>query len=226
VGGSPDAPAHLLLSWNCSVDRDSAAAALFEIWVQEVQRSLYQLLAPESAWGVLGGHEALPVVMRHLEDPDEKSFGPSPDVARDRLLLATLQTAVDKLSALEGPEPALWSWGKIHVVHFRHPLDRLPEAGFMDLDPRSRPGDGFTVCATTYAGSNYEQTQGASFREVLDVGNWDDSKGINVPGESAQPASPHYSDLLPLWIEGNYFPLLYSRPAVEKAATDRLLLEP
>ena len=96
----------------------------------------------------------------------------------------------------------------------------------MDLDPRSRPGDGFTVCATTYAGNNYEQTHGASFREVLDVGNWDDSKGINVPGESAQPGSPHYGDLLPLWLEGHYFPLLYSRPAVEKAATDRLLLEP
>ncbi len=85
---------------------------------------------------------------------------------------------------------------------------------------------GSTVCATSYAGNNYEQTHGASFREILDVGNWDGSQGINVPGESGQPGSPHYGDLLPLWIEGNYFPLLYSRPAVEKAATDRLLLEP
>jgi penicillin amidase len=226
VGGSPDAPARLLLNWNCSIDRDSAAAALFEIWMQEVQRSVYQLLAPQSAWRILEGHGALPVVMRHLEDPDEATFGPSPQAARDHLLLSTLRTAVDKLSVLEGPDPAQWSWGKIHVVRLRHPLDRLPGAGFMDLDPLARPGDGFTVCATTYPGNNYEQTHGASFREVLDVGNWDDSKGINVPGESAQPGSPHYDDLLAIWIEGHYFPLLYSRPAVEKAAKDRLRLEP
>jgi penicillin amidase len=226
AGGSPDAPARLLLDWNCSVDRDSAAAALFEFWIQEVQRSVYQLLAPRSAWRILEGHESLPVVMRHLEHPDEATFGPSPDAARDRLLLSTLGTAVDKLSKLEGSRPAAWSWGKIHVVHFRHPLDRLPGAAWMDLGPLARPGDGFTVCATTYSGNNYEQTHGASYREIFDVGNWDGSKGIDVPGESAQPGSPHYGDLLPLWIEGHYFPLLYSSPAVEKATTDRLLLEP
>jgi penicillin amidase len=226
AGDSPDAPAHLLLNWNCSVDRDSAAAALFEFWIQEIQRSVYHLLAPQSVWGDLEGHEALPVVICHLENPEEATFGPSPQAARDRLLLSTLHTAVDKLSALEGPDPAQWSWGKIHVVHFRHPLDRFPGAGFMDLGPTARPGDGATVCATAYAGNNYEQTHGASFREVLDVGKWDDSKGINVPGESAQPGSPHYGDLLPIWTEGNYFPLLYSHAAVEKAAMDRLLLEP
>jgi len=226
AGGSPDAAAQLLLKWNCSVNRGSAAAALFEIWLQEIQHSVYHVLAPENAWKILEGHEALPVVIRYLENIDELLSGPSPRVARDRLLLSTLRTAVEKLSALEGPDPAQWSWGKIHVAHFRHPLDRLPGAGFMDLDPLARPGDGSTVCATTYGGNNYEQTHGASYREVFDVGNWDDSKGINVPGESAQPGSPHYGDLLPIWDEGKYFPLLYSRPVVEKAATDRLVLEP
>jgi len=226
VGSTPDAAARLLLNWNCSLDRDSAAAALFEIWIQEVQRAVYQLLTPQSAWKVMEGHGALPIVIRYLENVGELVSGLSPQAARDRLLLQALHTAVDKLSALEGSDPTKWSWGKIHVVHFRHPLDRLPGAAFMDLGPLARPGDGSTVCATNYGGNNYEQMAGASYREVFDVGNWDDSKGINVPGESAQPGSPHYGDLLPLWIEGKYFPLLYSRPAVEKAATDRLLLEP
>ncbi|MGO8814285.1 MAG: penicillin acylase family protein [Terriglobia bacterium] len=53
VGGSPDPAARLRLSWNCSVDRDSSAAAPFEIWIQEVQRFLYRLLVPQSAWGVM-----------------------------------------------------------------------------------------------------------------------------------------------------------------------------
>jgi len=227
AGDSPDAPARLILTWNGSLDRDSAAAALFEIWLQELQRSVYQLLAPPSAWKVVEGHWALPVVIRNLKRPDQATFGSSPAQARDRLLLTTLQTAADKLSALEGPDPTQWSWGKIHVVHFRHPLDLMPGAApLMDLGPLARPGDGFTVNATAFSGKGYEQTHGASYREILDPSDWDRSQAVNVPGESAQPCSPHYGDLLPLWIEGRYFPLLYSRAAIEKESKERLVLEP
>ncbi len=154
VGNSRNAAARLLLDWNCSLDRDSAAAALFELWLPEVQRSVYHLLAQQSAWALMEGHGALPVVMRHLEHPDVATFGPSPEAARDRLLLSTLAIAVDKLSRLEGSDPKQWSWGKIHVVHFRHPLDRLPgAAALMDLTPLARPGDGFTACATSFSGN-------------------------------------------------------------------------
>ena len=49
---------------------------------------------------------------------------------------------------------------------------------------------------------------------------------VNVPGQSGQPGSKHYSDLLPLWTEGQYFPLVYSPGAVKKATTDTLTLQP
>jgi penicillin amidase len=48
----------------------------------------------------------------------------------------------------------------------------------------------------------------------------------SVPGQSGQPGSPHYGDLLPLWADGKYFPLLYSREQVETQAQDKLVLEP
>jgi penicillin G amidase len=50
--------------------------------------------------------------------------------------------------------------------------------------------------------------------------------GINVPGQSGQPGSKHYDDLLPLWSTGQYFPLSYSRAAVDAATTDVLQLIP
>jgi len=48
----------------------------------------------------------------------------------------------------------------------------------------------------------------------------------NVPGQSGQPRSRHYDDLLPLWAEGKYFPLLYRRQKVEAMAKEQLTLEP
>jgi penicillin amidase len=80
--------------------------------------------------------------------------------------------------------------------------------------------------AATYRMSDYQVTNGASFRMVVDVGQWDNSVAINTPGQSGDPASPHYRDLAPLWAEGRYFPLLYSREAVERRARTRLLLTP
>jgi penicillin G amidase len=67
---------------------------------------------------------------------------------------------------------------------------------------------------------------GASYREILDLSDWDKSVAINTPGQSGEPGSPHYSDLLPLWSQGVYFPLTYSEEAIKDVVTDRLELQP
>jgi penicillin G amidase len=162
-----------------------------------------------------------------LEHPDQETFGPQPQAARDQLLLDTLKTAVEKLKSLQGAESSYWSWGRLHTVTFHHPLELLTDARpLLNIGPFPRPGDSYTVNNTSYAGENFDQLSGPTYREILDVGNWDESVVANAPGESGQPGSPHYSDLVPLWDQTQYFPLLYSQAAVEKQAKDRLLLEP
>ena len=107
----------------------------------------------------------------------------------------------------------------MHVAELRHPLARA-----FDLPPVSRAGDGNTVFAT--GGANYRQTSGASYREVIDLGDFDNSVAINVPGQSAQPGSEYYDDLLPLWGSDKYFPLVFSRARVEKETKHVLRLQP
>ena len=63
-------------------------------------------------------------------------------------------------------------------------------------------------------------------RFIVDVGNWDDSRAVNLPGESGDPDDPHYRDLADMWLKGQYFPLLYSRAAVEAATEKRVHLVP
>jgi penicillin amidase len=87
-------------------------------------------------------------------------------------------------------------------------------------------GSSFTPMAATYRASDYKLTAGASFRMMLDVGNWDASRVINTPGQSGNPDSPNYRDLAPLWLEGKYVPLRYSRGAVEKETVERIQLTP
>ena len=45
-------------------------------------------------------------------------------------------------------------------------------------------------------------------------------------GLSGQPASPFYGNLLPLWAEDGYFPLVFSAARVDAETTNTLVLEP
>jgi penicillin G amidase len=223
---SADPDVRLLLGWDGVVRKQSAAAALYEIWLEEVTTRVTRRVVPHELWGMMRDWPAIKV-LDALSRPTPEVFGAQPEKARNELLLDALKSAHQKLAALEGPDPAAWAWARIHVVEFLHPLDQFPGAKpLVDLGPVPRPGDDYTVNATGFWGGGYKQVAGASYREVMDLADWDESVAVNVPGQSGQPESPHYSDLLPLWSEGRYFPLSYSRASVEKYVTDKLVLEP
>ena len=59
----------------------------------------------------------------------------------------------------------------------------------------------------------------------MDVADWDRSLVTNVPGQSAQPGSPYYNNLLPLWANDTYFPLVFSRTRVQQESAQKLLLK-
>jgi penicillin amidase len=222
-----DMPRQLLLRWNDVLDRDSAAAALYELWQINVVSEMSQHLAPENTLKVIQNRVPMPVILNHLKNPDEETFGPQPKVARDRLLLDALKAAQGRMISLQGSDPSGWSWGRLHTITFHNPLEVLPNVkALVELGPIPRPGDSFTVNSTAYVGENFDQVSGPSWREILDVGNWDNSEMVNTPAESGEPGSPHYSDLMHLWDQVRYFPMLYSRDAVEKEAKDRMLLDP
>jgi penicillin amidase len=75
-------------------------------------------------------------------------------------------------------------------------------------------------------GAGTVAADGASYREIFDVADWDRSLVINVPGQSGQPGSPFYDNLLKMWAENEYFPLAFSSRAIERAAKHRLTLKP
>jgi penicillin amidase len=230
---SDDPTLKMMLAWNGELARDSSAAALYEVWANELKRALTLRLlqspgkpADNKLARLVEGRLSMPVVFNLLRTPTKEAFGENAVNERNNLMVTTFQSATRELARLQGNDPKNWSWGKLHEVRFRHPLDQVTPgaAEVFDLGPLKRPGDGMTVNATS--GMAYAQTHGASYREILDTSKWDNSRAVNTPGQSGQPASPHYSDLMQMWDRGEYFPLLFSREAVENGAVDKLVLQP
>ena len=222
-----DATVQMMLDWDGALRADSPQATLFELWLDELQKALTSALVPEKARAALGLLTRVRLTQELLH-PTQAAFGGNdPAAARDAALRRTLRRAHDRLVALRGADVKQWAWGAMHTVTFRHALDGLPaDAALLDRGPLRRSGDGEVVQATSFSEGSFEQDDGASYREIFDLSNWDSSVGVNVPGQSGQPGSKHYDDLLPLWLEGRYFPMVYSQHAVDAVTSDLLNLMP
>jgi penicillin amidase len=224
--GVPEA-ARLLLSWDCVLDRESGPAALFEVWLSRLIDLAVRPRVPERLWPIYSVRSPVETLLELLESPDAR-FGANPREACDRLMLAALSEAVDELAGLLGADQERWSWGRLHRAHFRHMLSSAAASEevkqLLDLGSISRGGDGNTPLAT--AGPSFDQVHGASYAHVLDLSDWDRSLAINTPGQSGQPGSNFYGNLVEPWAEGAYLPLTFSRGAVEAVTQDRLRLVP
>ena len=133
-----------------------------------------------------------------------------PREQRDSLVATGLVRAIETLTREQGTDWREWRWGRSNARSFRHPF-----IAAFDLPTVERGGGGTTVAAN-----------GATFREIIDVGDWDRSVATSTPGQSGQPASPFYGNLLPFWANNQYFPLLYTPSAVSANAQHRLVLRP
>ncbi len=193
----------LLLRWDARLEAESPAAALYEAWIEALPRHLFA--------HPLGRSANLQILLRTLE------IRPDPTALR-----RSLADALRFLEQALGKDWSAWQWGRLHTITFRHPID-VPE---WHRGPYARPGDAHTVNSTSSTGQTFAQTNGASYRQIIDLSDWDQSVMTSVPGESGNPGSPHYDDLIPEWTAGRYHPMLFSRKAVEEATVERLLLVP
>ncbi len=211
----------LLRGWDHRTEADSAGAALYEVWIGNfLGPATVARATPQPAREAVARGDTA-AVMDLLEHPDATL----PVQARDEILRQSLVAAYDDVARRLGPDPKTWAWGKLHQAHFEHvlsPLASPAERETLSAGPAPLPGTGLSPLAAGWRPDTFRVVSGASFRMVLDVGAWDNSVTINTPGQSGDPASPHFRDLFPLWAKGEFVPLSYSRPAVE-AVTERIL---
>ena len=114
----------------------------------------------------------------------------------------------------------------MHQPIFVHPLGRVKALAWVfNVTPPEVGGDGFTVNNGGFDPEEpFRQRIVASYRQILDVSNWDRSLVIHTTGQSGLPFHKHYRDFAPLWARGEYVPLLFSRSAVDGAAAERLIM--
>ena len=190
--------------------RAQSEVALFQGWTSgnpDVERARALLAAWDGVLNKDSAAAALHSVWRGASSTLERDAA-RPLAERKAQHEASLAKAIAELQGSQGADWSQWRWGRMHTRAFPHAL-----AGAYSLPTVERPGGAGTVAA-----------DGASYREIFDVADWDRSIVTNVPGQSAQPGSLYYGNLLKLWAEDTYFPLVYSRSRVSREAAQAMTL--
>lgn len=227
----------LLAEWDGVVTADSPAAAVFELFVAEMIQRIVAARAPRAtAWALGKGFTPLAphslIITRRVgqlvhmlrEQPAGWFTRPWPEEIAD-----ALTTVVRTLRERYGDDPSRWAWGRVRPLTLVHPFgERPPLNRVFNLGPFPWGGDANTVGQSAVA---LDDPTGnppfiASLRAVVDVGNWEASRFVLPGGQSGNPLSPHYDDLLPLWQQGEGVPIAWSPEEVERVTESVLHLEP
>jgi penicillin amidase len=118
-------------------------------------------------------------------------------------------------------------WGKLHVMRFEHPIGSIPVLGLIfNVTAPPTGGDAYTVNNAGFNPRTFRQVVVASYRQIIDLGDFDRSVAIHTTGQSGLPFHRHYKDFVRMWAAGEYHPLLFSRSRIEAEAGATLTLTP
>ncbi len=224
----------LLEEWDCDLAADSVPAAIYQVWSKHIAReTLLPKLGEELFDHYYGRREwtnafQFQVLPNILANPTAEWFGENGRAARDQALRHALDAAMDELTESLSDDPDTWRWGSLHTVTFAHPLAMVPDLAEMFTGGIvGTGGDEQTVLQGAFEpGEGYAAGVVPSWRQIVDLADIDASVGMHTTGQSGNPASPHWNDMVGAWAAGEYHPLPFTRPAVEAAASTSLTLSP
>jgi penicillin amidase len=225
LSGAEAAAREQLKNWDFKLNPNSIEATIYVAWESQIKTQANERFIPKSAKGLISLQTSK--IIEWIINPDKK-FGPDPIAGRDRFLAQAFSAGLKDIEEKLGPDKSKWQYGQENYKHtyMAHSLGHLVKDSIkarLDLGPLPRGGYGDTPGSTS---GNLRQNAGASFRIIVNTGDWDAAVATNGPGQSGDPASPFYRNLFEPWAKDQHFPIYYSRDKIEKVSVSKTLLKP
>jgi penicillin G amidase len=193
-----------LRRWDFHMDREKVEPLLFTAWLREFSRSI---LFGRFGDAVADYWDLKPRVMEAVltERPDwcDDPKRPGEESCATRLA-ESLERALAQLRGDYGPDMTQWQWGQAHVARFANLVfSRIPVLRDWLEVAISTPGAYDTVnrgpSAIRDDAHPFEQRFGAGLRIITDMASPNDARMMTTPGQSGDPLSAHFADLLHRW---------------------------
>lgn len=238
AGPDAELARRLLSDWDGVVGAGSAAASVFALAMADLTRRVVTAKAPGAAEAALGrggspvGGPAHTYALRrtgHLvgllrEQPEgyfAKGWGAE--------ITGALAAAVATLRSRHGVDPSGWPFGRVRTLTLRHPAgEKKPLDRIFHCGPFAWGGDAHTISQASVDPSDPtgNPVYIATLRMVVDLADPARARFVLSGGQSGNPCSPHYDDLLPHWLAGAGVTIPWTRDEIAARCRRRLALAP
>lgn len=203
-----------LEAWDGDMSVASVAATIFAAWYQEIKKlqpsaetDLYQMQNPF-------------FIIHQLQTNGAYCYKQF-NMPCDRMLSYTLDLSLKKFKKIYKNDIKNWQWGEIHQAIFKDLIfGKIPLINAIWSRHISSSGGNYTINMGAY-NENFQQTGGASYRQIIDLSNLDRSEYMIVPGQSGRPFSHHYDDLITRWRDKKYLTIKLQYKASHKIPRER-----
>ena len=225
-----------LASWDYQERADSVAATLFESFWWGLLANTFNDDLPPTFWPA-GGSRWIEVMRNLVQQPaspwwDDKNTAGKVET-RDDIFAVAFSEAVNCQACLDqwGDDLSQWKWGEMHTATFRNQTLGYAGIGLIEnlfnRGPQRTSGGESIINATSWmAGYSFEVSWLPSEREIVDLGDLDNSLAVHTTGQSGHAYHPHYADMIPLWAEVQYAPMWWEQASVIADSEGHLVLRP
>lgn len=229
-----------LVDWDGVMRPSQMEPTLYEAFMQCLaERALKPYCGP--AWRVVAGvglshpvfgypgnivGRVTPELLRRWEADDVTTLG---GATWADTVDGALEDGWNELRRRYGRSTRRWRWGRVHRIALAHPFGRRRLLGLVFNGGHVSVGGSMdTVMATSFVPGQPFGTRlfAPSWRQIIDVGDWDSCTGIHLPGQSGQPGSRHYRDLRARWRRNRQVPLHWSWDRVRRNSRAGLRIVP
>ncbi|NMM43975.1 penicillin acylase family protein [Rhodospirillaceae bacterium KN72] len=222
----------ILDGWDFRMDRNAAAPAIYMTLLNEFVRVVLEDEVSDDQLKQLWSANAPFAETVLTQAPswcDETRTAPAESCVW--ALSSALERAVLVLKKAQGNTAENWRWGEAHKAPMASMLfDRIPGLGWIGNRPLETPGGDHTLNrGQSHGGSGrhpFDHVHGAGFRAIYDLNDLDNSRFALAGGQSGNPFSSHYADLLEPWRDGRYFRIPGRTGDIPKDEDAVLLLKP
>eukprot|EP01119_Soliformovum_irregulare_P000743 TRINITY_DN1054_c0_g1_i1.p1 TRINITY_DN1054_c0_g1~~TRINITY_DN1054_c0_g1_i1.p1 ORF type:complete len:615 (-),score=211.65 TRINITY_DN1054_c0_g1_i1:60-1904(-) len=181
-----------VLAWNGNVAADSEEATVFEVFYLELSKIL------QNETGIEYWNRRPTFLISHFVEKNLNLEFASESFLR----------ALNRIRSIS--KKGIIPWGQLHHLSIQHNIMENSPVGCLWERRASIGGDDFTINVAHFDRENFDVRTGPSYRHIIDLEDMDKSLFIFPMGESGNPYSNYFDNLLPSYLAGKYIPMRMS----------------
>ncbi len=220
----------MLKAWDGAMALARPEPLIYTAWFRELNHRLYADELGEVAKRYVSNRPdvVIGILTKHRRWCDDVGTDATEDCPA--ILRASLAAALDFLSDRLGDDPMLWRWGDLHYAEMRHQaFGPVPLLNRLTTIRIAANGSRFTVVKAPVdfrSDNSYATRQGPGFRGVYDFSDLKKSRYTISSGQSGNPYSEYYDNLVQEWRDVRHWRLAPDEAAARRGAVGVLTLTP